>query len=387
VNAGHAAVLSAERSSLETLTRQAKRLADSPAAAILDRLPVSVAVFNANRQIIYSNESFRRMLPEEKDFRKLLGQRLGEAMHCLGAKLAPGGCGMSALCRHCGATQSMLALQANQLGTAEGECRLHRQEGPRTGSLDFHLQLWTLTQDGEQFQAAVLTDVRAEKRLALMERIFYHDLLNLVSGLRGLCELLRQTQGQPGPRSTEIDLLVFTAERITELINAQRDFSLAEQGDYEVASVKLRTLPLLQDIADVMRQESSARGKTLAVAIQSADVIFHSDRKLVGRILVNMLKNALEATPQGGTVAAGCDDEPASVRFWVRNPGQIPPESRTQIFRRTFSTKGRGRGLGTYGMKLFAENYLEGEVGFSSDEINGTEFFLRLPPAVGCTDA
>ena len=38
-------------------------------------------------------------------------------------------------------------------------------------------------------------------------------------------------------------------------------------------------------------------------------------------------------------------------------------------------------------MKLFAENYLEGEVGFSSDEINGTEFFLRLPPAVGCTDA
>jgi len=71
----------------------------------------------------------------------------------------------------------------------------------------------------------------------------------------------------------------------------------------------------------------------------------------------------------------------------VLYPSQIPPESRPQIWRRTFSTKGRGRGLGTYGMKLFAENYLEGEVGFSSDEINGTEFFLRLPPAVGCTDA
>jgi signal transduction histidine kinase len=387
VNAGPEVFLSAERSSFETLTRQANHIAGSPAAAILDRLPVSVAVFNANRQIIYSNESFQRMLPEEADVQLLLGQRLGEAMHCLGAKLTPGGCGLSPLCRHCGATQSMLALSQNKnQGTAEGECRLHRHDGPRTGSLDFHLQLWTLPLSGELFQAAVLTDIRAEKRLALMERIFYHDLLNLVSGLRGLCELLRQTQDQDGPRTTEIDLLVFTTERITELINAQRDFSLAEQGEYEVTSVKLRSLPLLQDLADIMRQESSARGKTLAVDIHGADVSFHSDRKLASRILVNMLKNALEATPRGATVTAGCDVERDRLCFWVRNPGQLPPEVQEQIFRRTFSTKGKGRGLGTYGMKLFAENYLEGSVDFRSGAEIGTEFRLHLPLALGCKE-
>lgn len=385
MNARYEGALSAERSSTETLTRQAKRIAGSPAAAVLDRLPVSVVVFNSNRQIIYSNESFRNMLPKEEDFQILLGQRLGEAMHCLGAQLTSGGCGMSPMCRHCGATQSMLTLlQNSHQGTAEGECRLHCHEGPRTGSLDFHLQLWPLHLEDELFQAAVLTDIRAEKRLALMERIFYHDLLNLVSGLRGLCELLRQTQNQEGPRTTEIDLLVFTTERITELINAQRDFSQAEQGEYEVSSVKLRSLPLLQDIADIMRQESSARGKSLAVDICGADIAFSSDRKLVSRILVNMLKNALEATPRGGTVATGCDLEQGELCFWVRNPGQIPPEVREQIFRRTFSTKGKGRGLGTYGMKLFAENYLEGTVGFSSDADTGTEFYLRLPLALGC---
>ena len=387
MNAGLNGVLSAERSSRETLTRQAKSIADSPAAAILDRLPVSVVVFNANRQIIYSNTSFLHMLPREADLQMLLGQRLGEAMHCLGAHLTPGGCGLSPLCRHCGATQSMLQLlQHKELTCAEGECRLQRHEGPRTGSLDFHLQLWTLPLGGEHFQAAILTDIRAEKRLALMERIFYHDLLNLVSGLRGLCELLRQSPTQEGPWTTEIDLLVFTTERITELINAQRDFTLAEQGEYEVASVKLRSLPLLQDIADIMRQEASSRGKTLAVDIHSADVVFASDRKLIHRILVNMLKNAMEATPRGGTVTTGCTVDSDGLRFWVRNPGQIPAEAREQIFRRTFSTKGKGRGLGTYGMKLFAENYLEGAVGFRSDAATGTEFALHLPLALGCRE-
>ncbi len=146
-----------------------------------------------------------------------------------------------------------------------------------------------------------------------------------------------------------------------------------------MASVKLRSLPLLQDIADIMRQEASSRGKTLAVDIHSADVVFSSDRKLVHRILVNMLKNAMEATPWGGTVTAGCTVDADGLRFWVRNPGQIPSEAREQIFRRTFSTKGKGRGLGTYGMKLFAENYLEGSVDFRSDAATGTGVSLRCP--------
>ena len=383
MNARQDAVFMAERSSSETLARQARIFAESPAAGILDRLPVSVAVFNTARQIVYSNARFREMLPDGNIARDALGQRLGEALHCLGAELAPGGCGMSEMCRHCGAAQSMAAVLSGR-EAAEGECRLHKHDGPRTGSLDFNVQVWTMPQAGEMFHAAVLTDSRAEKRLALMERIFYHDVLNLVSGMRGICELLRQTQEPGGPRGSEVDLLVFTAERITELINAQRDFSLAERGDYEVTSVKLRSLPLLEDLAGIMRQETSARGKTLAVDIHGADVAFLSDRKLVTRILVNMLKNALEATPRGATVTAGSALESGTVRFWVRNPGEIPPEARSQIFRRTFSTKGKGRGLGTYSMKLFAENYLEGEVEFATDARDGTEFSLRLPLAMGC---
>lgn len=377
-------LLSAERFSGDAVARQVRVFAASPAAAILDHLPESVVVFNTARQIIYGNERFRELLPEEESDRDdVLGRRLGEALACLGADLAAGGCGMSELCRHCGAAQSMASLAAGR-ESAEGECRIHQCDQQHIGSLDFHMHVWAMPQAGEMFHAAVLTDVRAEKRLALMERIFYHDTLNLVSGMRGVCELLRQ--GQTGDRISEIELLAFAVDRIMEMIASQRDFSQAERGEYEVTTIKLRTKALLEDVVALMRQEPSGRGKMLAVDSRCADTMVQTDRKLVTRILVNMVKNALEATPRGGSVLAGCDATASSVRFWVRNPGVIPPEAKEQIFRRTFSTKGRGRGLGTYGMKLFAENYLEGRVGFSSDEAAGTEFFVRLPFALGCRE-
>jgi len=49
------------------------------------------------------------------------------------------------------------------------------------------------------------------------------------------------------------------------------------------------------------------------------------------------------------------------------------------LFQRSFSSKGSGRGLGTYSMKLFGEKYLDGEVSFESDRIKGTTFTISLP--------
>lgn len=56
-----------------------------------------------------------------------------------------------------------------------------------------------------------------------------------------------------------------------------------------------------------------------------------------------------------------------------------------QIFQRSFSTKGGGRGIGTYSVKLLTENYLQGRVAFVSTAEAGTTFTATYPihPAVG----
>ena len=72
-------------------------------------------------------------------------------------------------------------------------------------------------------------------------------------------------------------------------------------------------------------------------------------------------------------------DSTASVEFSVHNPNPMPRNVQLQVFQRSFSTKGSGRGLGTYSMKLLSERYLGGRVSFESNEESGTVFRARYP--------
>jgi sensor histidine kinase regulating citrate/malate metabolism len=62
----------------------------------------------------------------------------------------------------------------------------------------------------------------------------------------------------------------------------------------------------------------------------------------------------------------------------VKNENVMTEEVQMQLFHRSFSTKGNGRGLGTYSIRLLTENYLKGEVGFTSSASTGTIFTVTL---------
>jgi sensor histidine kinase regulating citrate/malate metabolism len=63
----------------------------------------------------------------------------------------------------------------------------------------------------------------------------------------------------------------------------------------------------------------------------------------------------------------------------VHNDNYIERETQLQLFKRSFSTKGAGRGIGAYSMKLFGEKYLNGKVWFESTQKEGTTFYISLP--------
>jgi signal transduction histidine kinase len=94
-----------------------------------------------------------------------------------------------------------------------------------------------------------------------------------------------------------------------------------------------------------------------------------------------MVKNALEASGCGDMVRTGLGVKKNRVEFWVRKPRPMPREIQLQVFQRSFSTKGKGRGLGTYSMKFLSERYLHGTVRFESSEEEGTVFRASFPIA------
>jgi len=68
-----------------------------------------------------------------------------------------------------------------------------------------------------------------------------------------------------------------------------------------------------------------------------------------------------------------------NIKFWVHNPGVIPEDVQLQIFQRSFSTKSKDRGLGTYSMMLLTKRYLKGHLSFISSAEKGTIFRAYYP--------
>jgi signal transduction histidine kinase len=70
---------------------------------------------------------------------------------------------------------------------------------------------------------------------------------------------------------------------------------------------------------------------------------------------------------------------PGTAVYRVTNEAVISEEIRAQLFHRSFSTKGRGRGIGTYAARLFVEDFLGGRIDVSSGPGAGTTFSVALP--------
>ena len=77
----------------------------------------------------------------------------------------------------------------------------------------------------------------------------------------------------------------------------------------------------------------------------ACEVTFSSDKRLLGRVIGNLVKNALEASPVGGTVTLSCAVKEEGICFWLNNSGVIPLETQLQIFNRSYSTKEPGEEL------------------------------------------
>jgi signal transduction histidine kinase len=106
------------------------------------------------------------------------------------------------------------------------------------------------------------------------------------------------------------------------------------------------------------------------------------DPAQIQQALLNLVMNAIDASPQGGTVRLQSDwDGSSEVRMSVTNPGpEIPEKVMPRIFEPFFTTKARGTGLGLAIARNIARAH-GGELSVSSNQHDNVCFCLRLPAA------
>ena len=173
--------------------------------------------------------------------------------------------------------------------------------------------------------------------------------------------------------------LRYLGDELVEEINAQRDLLAAESGDLKVIVEPVAVARLLEELRlKYLKNPEAEERKVELCGVWEGTI--QTDRRLLHRVLSNMLKNGLEATDPGQTVTLTCKESGDGVVFSVHNCEVMPADVQLQIFQRSFSTKAEvGRGIGTYSIKLLGEQYLRGKVAFSSREGDGTSFTLALP--------
>ncbi|EFL49231.1 histidine kinase [Solidesulfovibrio fructosivorans JJ]] len=364
----------AERAAVEEIRRQFAVLSNHEIPGVLDAIPVIAMVLNRCRQVVFGNRKFLDAIGAT-DIREALGKRPGEAFHCVHAASAPNGCGTGDFCVHCGAVRSILLGLAGRDNVQE--CNLRRQTNGVPEALDLQVSTASTTVEAEKFIIFSITDISHEKRHRILERIFFHDMLNTVGSLKGLMEfLVDEVHEKLRP---DAQFIYQAMAQLTDEIIYQKQLLAAESNELQVHLTPLLPNNMLTIVEATFQSTEQARGKILKICGECPETTFESDPVLLRRVLGNMVKNALEATAPGGVVRLGCRPDENRVEFWVQNDAVIPKSVRMRIFNRSFSTKGMGRGLGTYSIKLLTERYLGGAVDFSSTREEGTVFRVRLP--------
>ncbi len=367
--------LPARREHRDTIVRQHAAVLRASFIEVLEDAPMLVLIVNDTRQIVWSN----RKSQATSGLESALGLRPGEAFGCIHASEGLGGCGTTTFCAFCGTPPAIMKALAGATGTEP--CTIQRVVGDRKETMDLLLWSRPLDLEGERFVAMLGYDVSMQNRHEALERVFYHDIGNTVAGIRAIVDLM-QEEGHPTPEY--LSLLRSATDQLVEEIDSQRALKAAEDGSLCVERTRVSLRATVERAIGIF--EYSVFGKNIRIVLEdtrglepASDVEAVTDPVILRRILVNMLKNSLEASGRNDTIRIWFSDDAGSVSVHVWNAALLSRETSAHMFQRAYSTKGRGRGFGTYGMKILAERFLDGRVDFISEEGKGTVFTVTVP--------
>lgn len=363
----------AERDSVEEIKRSKSIVSISKYIKfLLDSVPNAFLILNEHRQIVFANEMFVTMLGVESAD-DIIGYRFGEILDCEHAHDTPGGCGTTQFCRTCGAAQAQVKGLSGNISTEE--CRINTVNGD---ALDLSVSARPIDFNRKRYLVFTARDIADEKRREALERTFFHDILNTAGILSMYAQILEIDPTEIS--NTDLDLGQITTRLIDE-IRSQQELLQAEQDNLKIKVDTINVSIFVKDLVKQYRSHPVATDRQIRMYPDLPDINITVDPVLLGRILSNMIKNALEAIPTGEDILVGfdIDSDNNTIRFAIHNDSFMPPHIQNQIFQRSFSTKGAGRGLGTYSMKLLGEQHLGGKVSFESTKDDGTTFYMTLP--------
>ena len=338
---------------------------------ILNSLEDAVIFLNGKREVVFCNQAAEAVL----------GRRLDAMVGLPLDALLPG--------------EDPLVSVVGKLFESGAECRNAAMKVPYPGGETRELAVSTYRiPDGEQAGGGMLAlkdldPVRAvqslvtySQKLAALGRLtsgVAHEVKNPLNAMRIHLEILKtRLEGRQPEVRENVEVIAQEIQRLDRVVQGFLKFVRPQELRLKPVDVNA----LLQEVAQLMAPEAAQAGARMALDLTPDLPLVAGDAELLQQACTNLVTNAIQAMPKGGTVALASRRGPdGAVEARVSDQGVgIPPEDLDKIFRLYYTTKPSGSGIGLSLVYRITQMH-DGRIDVESVVGRGTTVILTLPVA------
>ncbi len=241
---------------------------------------------------------------------------------------------------------------------------------------DLQARILTLTAEIEHKNRLL---ARQERLAALGEMAagVAHEIRNPLGGISLYIEMLESDLSENEPAVTMCRKISNAVSRLNHTVEAILGFTRTLEPQFGPVDLS----SLAEDVVSMARPVMEPRNLRAEIHTSSESALLSADHGLIHQLLLNLVRNAAEASPTGEVVEIGCRQEGGCSELWVRDRGRgIQPEMADRLFTPFSTNKKGGTGLGLAFCQRIAEAH-GGTISASNHVEGGAVFTVRLPQA------
>jgi signal transduction histidine kinase len=226
---------------------------------------------------------------------------------------------------------------------------------------------------------------QAEKLAAVGELSTYvaHEIRNPLFAIAGFANSLLRSDTLDEKSRDKVSIILEEASRLDKIVKSLLNFARPTGGAAGVVDASRVAAQTMELMALACQEQGIAVKTNLVGGLPNAK----GDPELIKQCIINMVKNSMEAMPDGGELSLASFLRGDSVVIELTDTGRgIPPENLDQVFNPFFSTKDQGAGLGLAMTKKILDE-TGGSVELESEVGQGTVVRMVLPPVMAAEEA
>jgi len=221
---------------------------------------------------------------------------------------------------------------------------------------------------------------QSEKMAAIGELATYiaHEIRNPLFAIGGFANSLLRSPSLDETAREKVSIILQESRRLDGILKSILNFARPTDARQTVVDINR----VIRDTMDVMSMACKEKGIETRLELARNIARVKGDTEMLKQCLINMIKNAMEAMPDGGVLTIRTSLTGSHVRVELLDTGRgIPQELRDKVFNPFFSTKEQGAGLGLPMTKKIVEE-MGGKVELHSKSGEGTRIVLDLLPVL-----